>query len=892
MARLEIIVDSGTAKRNTDDMTKSLNALERAGTQADTAAKKAGQGVSKLGSDAKSGDSGVRGLEKSVGLLKTTLLAAGVAAAGFSVAKLIDSQRDFDKLNAGLVTATGSTEKAALAFETLQKFAATTPYTLEQAVTGFTKLVNLGLTPSEAALNSYGNTAAAMGKDLTQMVEAVADATTGEFERLKEFGIKAKQNGDTVKVTFQGVTTSIGNNAADIENYLIKIGEVNFAGAMEQRAKTLDGAISNLSDTFDNLFLTVSGSGFGDFIKDAVIGATKAIQSMIDMFESGEIPALLEGFGDAFGGMGEDAVNAVKLVLSGFGSLSRSIGLTRDGVIEDLNDMANAWNEFRSLVQKSAVIIAATVETIRSGKSQVDNLSQELDLIDNTNKGRQDSLKIANERSKQLADEAKLLEGINDQVKLQDLAKNTRAKSAPSASSKADDKAAKELEKSKNQFKQLQDLALTETQRTQKELDTRTNLISKFVDKGSAEYTRLTNWANTESKRRIIEDEVNHDEAINQFRDMVGTRIDILTREAVTRTKLAMINPLLSQDQRKEAVAAIGEFYDNKQDLMKLSDRMELSGFQDRNRTELENIRVRYAFEREQILLNKQLTETEKQQRISGLGNQEGGDVKSLQESTTADLFGLQADLSGEAELMALSQQYAKRMEIIDAAVKAEAVTVEKGNELKLLSETDYRNATIQLQMSQAASILDSTTQMFGQMFGEQSNAYKVMFAASKAFSIAQSIVAISTGIALAAANPFPLNLGAIASVIAATASIVSTISSTTMGGYADGGYTGSGGKNDPAGIVHKGEVVWSQDDIRRAGGVSNVEAMRKGFNAENNRAQKMQSSNQTANNQNPIINIHNHGIDEAIEDWFKGSSSDKHFVNKFERNKSSMRMA
>jgi hypothetical protein len=44
---------------------------------------------------------------------------------------------------------------------------------------------------------------------------------------------------------------------------------------------------------------------------------------------------------------------------------------------------------------------------------------------------------------------------------------------------------------------------------------------------------------------------------------------------------------------------------------------------------------------------------------------------------------------------------------------------------------------------------------------------------------------------------------------------------------YADGGYTGSGGKNDPAGIVHKGEVVWSQDDIRKAGGLASVEGMR-----------------------------------------------------------------
>lgn len=47
---------------------------------------------------------------------------------------------------------------------------------------------------------------------------------------------------------------------------------------------------------------------------------------------------------------------------------------------------------------------------------------------------------------------------------------------------------------------------------------------------------------------------------------------------------------------------------------------------------------------------------------------------------------------------------------------------------------------------------------------------------------------------------------------------------------YSTGGYTGPGGKYEPAGIVHKGEVVWSQDDVRRAGGVAVVEAMRRGL--------------------------------------------------------------
>lgn len=52
---------------------------------------------------------------------------------------------------------------------------------------------------------------------------------------------------------------------------------------------------------------------------------------------------------------------------------------------------------------------------------------------------------------------------------------------------------------------------------------------------------------------------------------------------------------------------------------------------------------------------------------------------------------------------------------------------------------------------------------------------------------------------------------------------------SALSAGWADGGYTGSGTTYEPAGIVHAGEVVWSQKDIARAGGVGVVEAMRLG---------------------------------------------------------------
>lgn len=111
---------------------------------------------------------------------------------------IITAQREFDVLNAQLITATGSAGNAAAAMKQLQEFAKTTPYGLNQAVEGFAKLKNLGLTASVENLKSFGNTAAAMGKDLMQLIEAVADASTFEFERLKEFGIKASQEKDFI----------------------------------------------------------------------------------------------------------------------------------------------------------------------------------------------------------------------------------------------------------------------------------------------------------------------------------------------------------------------------------------------------------------------------------------------------------------------------------------------------------------------------------------------------------------------------------------------------------------------------------------------------------------------------------------------------------------------
>ncbi|HHF8444732.1 phage tail length tape measure family protein [Escherichia coli] len=126
-------------------------------------------------------------------------------------------------------------------------------------------------------------------------------------------------------------------------------------------------------------------------------------------------------------------------------------------------------------------------------------------------------------------------------------------------------------------------------------------------------------------------------------------------------------------------------------------------------------------------------------------------------------------------------------------------------------------------------SLFDSTAEIMRTGFGEQSAIYKVAFAASKAFAIADSMVKIQQAIASGAVSaPYPANIIAMSSIAAQTASIVSNIQAVSGVGFASGGYTGPGGKYQPAGIVHKGEYVFDQASTNRIG-VSQLEALRNG---------------------------------------------------------------
>lgn len=202
------------------------------------------------------------------------------------------TRKEFAKYEAVLRNTLRSQEKAAQAMKMLQQLAADTPASLKEWTEAFIKLVNRGIKPTSDELINMGDLASSQGKDVDQLIEAILDAMTGENERLKEFGIKASKNGNTVKYTFRGVTTEVQNSEEAIKNYLLSLGKLNgVAGSMAVQMQELEGMQSNLGDTLDS-FYNKLGKRMESFfkkgitwVKNFVTDLSKAIEPLSDTFE-------------------------------------------------------------------------------------------------------------------------------------------------------------------------------------------------------------------------------------------------------------------------------------------------------------------------------------------------------------------------------------------------------------------------------------------------------------------------------------------------------------------------------------------------------------------------------------------------------------------------------
>lgn len=233
----------------------------------------------------------------------TAFTATAAAGVGWFTKSSIDAAAAMETLETALVTTEGSSAKAAESMQWIAKFAATTPYELGEVGEAFARLRARGIDPTDGTLRTLGDTAASMGKPVMAAVEAMADAVTGENERLKEFGIRASKAGGQITYFYKNAAGEDvkkrvrANSQEAIRATLAAIWNEKYAGSMERQSRTWRGLMSNLSDQWTQFQVRVMRGGVFDLIKGK---AESLLETVNKWAEDGTLERWAGQIGEAY----------------------------------------------------------------------------------------------------------------------------------------------------------------------------------------------------------------------------------------------------------------------------------------------------------------------------------------------------------------------------------------------------------------------------------------------------------------------------------------------------------------------------------------------------------------------------------------------------------------
>jgi hypothetical protein len=353
----------------------SFKKFEKAGSDAGKKVGKEFDGISKA--SGKASKQVVDQWKKSFGLIVAALGTAGLAKSFLTTAM------SMEKFEVQLKTILGTSKKAKESMGWIREFTKSTPYEMDQVTEAFVKLSAYGF-DAVRWIPMLGDAASGMGKDLIQAVEAFADAATGEFERLKEFGVKTRQEGD--KVTF-----SWNENGKEMRKTVEKnstaitqgIGDIfkRFQGAMEEQSKTMQGIWSNLKGQWTDFQVLVMDAGIYEELKIELEAIAKAAGDWVEENKElikQKIPEYIEdaktglqGIWDIYQAIPDGALEwgLIGSILFGrkVGAIIATI-ITVNGMLDKLGDFIdkNVWGE--ETPEKSWKEIIEAFDDVFSGR--------------------------------------------------------------------------------------------------------------------------------------------------------------------------------------------------------------------------------------------------------------------------------------------------------------------------------------------------------------------------------------------------------------------------------------------------------------------------------------------------------------------------------------------
>ncbi|MCT9283465.1 hypothetical protein B9X85_18685 [Acinetobacter baumannii] len=300
----------------------------------------------------------------------------------------------------------------------------------------------------------------------------------------------------------------------------------------------------------------------------------------------------------------------------------------------------------------------------------------------------------------------------------------------------------------------------------------------------------------------------------------------------------------LTDDLKQIRLNALKQEYDQEVGMIQLAQEQRLFQTQQSYMHEVDAMRERYRLEREEI--SKTVRDPKQRSKLlNASARAEDNEFADKRKGTWDNYRRMQGEMDGTSEYVNLDIDYEGQAKVLEDARKYELISADEHEAALLKIKQDYKDKKLALDLAYGQQAIGSLTSMFGSMFGEQSKAYKIMFAADKAYAIAVAGIEIQKGISKAMGLGFPANIPVLAQVAAQGATILSNIRAIADVGFATGGYTGNMGRGDVAGVVHGQEYVLNAAATKRVG-VDTLNAINSGQSLEK------------ASSSQPIVNIYN----------------------------------
>ena len=280
---------------------------------------------------------------------------AAIAAGALSGAITKELQAT-EKSVAAFISATGSVADARAQFEMLQQAARDTIQPFDSLKAAALELRKNGLQPSAEQLKTFSQIAYGTGQSLETVSKAFTGTIQGNLRGLRQLGITAQDNGETLLLTYKGATTEIQKNTAALSAYFETIGKEN-EGVLDYLQSGVTGALNHLENAWGDFYRSIAESGFGDLVTHAIRDIAGSLDDITAWINDNREPikAFFATITESWDSIVKTTKSSIKTVKDTVNDLWESSGLA---AATGANNMIDALSQFFNFARAGFLEVA------------------------------------------------------------------------------------------------------------------------------------------------------------------------------------------------------------------------------------------------------------------------------------------------------------------------------------------------------------------------------------------------------------------------------------------------------------------------------------------------------------------------------------------------------